>query len=171
MQLFFDKCEKISWDSNWDPQDRLHKAHFFNDITAGVTGWYWTSNELPNITLCYGDDKIQRNLNLLWNLTAKKFSRQNGAPIKCLSSSKRYILYIKLYFILLYHYYYFILYILWRETSAPRTAVGVFPVGTRPSNYLAFFFFFLSVFPVAGLWELFIFAPVSFSFECTRTIC
>ena len=27
MQLFFDKCEKISWDSNWDPQGSLHKAH------------------------------------------------------------------------------------------------------------------------------------------------
>ena len=27
MQLFFDKYEKTSWDSNWDPQDRMHKAH------------------------------------------------------------------------------------------------------------------------------------------------
>ena len=52
MQLFFDKCEKISWDSNWDRQGSFaqssplrlkRKVHFYNqvnrDLWSNVHKW------------------------------------------------------------------------------------------------------------------------------------
>ena len=49
MQLSFDKCEKISWESNWDLQDRLHKdimqenKHFLkNNVCTNLLAWQRT---------------------------------------------------------------------------------------------------------------------------------